>query len=254
MRYFNKENITAIVIALVTSAVFAIISVYFTKYVMPDPDAWLSRSTVISIPNSYLLPAVVFLVFLVGILCVFFLRLFIPFRSVSGREEAMAGNLSTLERFYSKDKVFWSTRLTFWSMSENSVARVAFRDFITRAVQDKTQVRRVWHIKSRADFDRLCYYLGNYRNFENYHVKAIFGDEAFLSEIAGIGTSVGMISLPALENPASIVKSIQFYRHRDVRTIKEYFDLIWERALAIKISERIYSENLAMLEKFLDAT
>jgi len=161
----------------------------------------------------------------------------------------MQMNLSILQRFYDPKEMFWSTRLTFWNIAEDSTARISFREFITLAVHGKAQVRRIWHIKNRVDYDRLKFYLDSYRNFENYHVKIILSADAYLPEMAGIGEQVALVSFPASENPASIVNTIQFFRSNEIKKVKGYFDLVWDRAIPIKIGEQVFSENLEKVRR-----
>jgi hypothetical protein len=251
MHYLNKQNAIALSINLIASLIFTLGSLLFVTYFMPGVSRWLKESTTLTFANIYLLPLLLFAVSFATISALLLSRLFSRVQGYSGREQIMSMNLAALQRRYNGKELFWSTRLTFWNIAEDSPARVAFRRFITHTVHDKCQVRRIWHIKTHPDYDKMKFYLDSYKNFENYHVKVIIGGDVYMPEMAGIGERIALVSLPSSANPASIVNTIQFYRRKEIRKIKEYFDLVWDRALPIKIGGHVFTENVEQVFRSL---
>lgn len=84
-------------------------------------------------------------------------------------------------------------------------------------------------------------------------MKAVTTREVYLPELAGIGEKLAMVSLPAQANPASMVNTIHFYRRAEIGKMKEYFDLVWDRALPIKIGGDVFIKNLDEIERCLES-
>lgn len=254
MPALRHPHLISLAINLIAALVFSIVSTFGAKYFIPDLGAWLDKQTSVSFPNL--------LLFVVGLALICFAIIFTAFVSryatrlkvTSGREDVMADNLASLKARYSSDEVFWSTRLTFWNVSEQSPARIAFRAFITQAVQERANVRRIWHVKNGDGYNRLRLYLDTYKGYENYHIKTLITEEVYMPELTGIGDKIAMISVPTLVNPAIMISTMQFRRRSDARVVREFFDVVWDRALPIKVGEHIYAENLERVRISVGAT
>lgn len=88
-----------------------------------------------------------------------------------------------------------------------------------------------------------------YKTYDNYSVRVIVAEDVLIPEILCIGSAVASLSLPEPSLPREIGRALHFFRKKEVTAISRYFDILWERAVPIKIADKFYPKNLISTEK-----
>jgi hypothetical protein len=170
--------------------------------------------------------------------------------TIVGREAIMRRNVDMVRRLgTSKDDEFLSTRVTYWDLGEQSPSRVAFRSLITEKINAGFLVKRLWHLSSLDDVERLRGYLGTYRGYDNYHVRVLAGMRVPVPELIAIGRKGASITFPELASPRRVGLSIQFRGRDEALAIHKYFDLLWDLAEPIKTGAEINYARLDVIRK-----
>lgn len=175
------------------------------------------------------------------------LRLFIarrPLRVYLGRELTMKANMRLIAQRMSKQKYILSTRIGYWPVSEDSQARREFREFLTRRIHEGVLVRRIWQIHCKEDLDHLATYLNLYRSFDNYSVKCFVGRDFVIPEILAISGVVVSVSIPQRLSPERLSFGLHFFGRHEIRCWEEYFEIIWDRAIEVKLGSAVRWDKL----------
>lgn len=161
------------------------------------------------------------------------------------RERIMMENTRLLSNaLRSPDLLVRSTRVTYWDLSENSVARSSFRARLTELIAGKNTVRRLWQIRSRDDMNRMQLYIDQYAGSDNYNVRAILLHDLVIPEILVIGNDICSISFPSVASPRQIEVAMHFKGKFYVSAIQEYFDVLWEAATPVKTGKEVFDESI----------
>lgn len=166
-------------------------------------------------------------------------------RIASGREKVMGENTKLIKK--PRVERIYSTRVTYWLLNESSPNRTAFRSELTKRIESGIEVKRLWHIRSHDDVERLVYYLNEYEGHDNLSVKCITGNDIILPELLISYPYAAAISLPQENSPRQISMAYHFKRKKDITYWTGYFNILWESAIHIFISGKRYDENIKML-------
>jgi hypothetical protein len=167
---------------------------------------------------------------------------------IVGREDVMAANLKMLERFATKNEsTIWSTRVTYWDLSENSDLRLKFRHLLTQSIHKGFNVKRIWRITSANDVARFLEYWDDYQKYDGYNVSVIVDTKAFIPELLGIDDTCASISMPGPSSPTKICSSVLFRDSEGATALHRYFEVLWAEALSIKSGKNVNNENLKYL-------
>ncbi|MDR5878797.1 hypothetical protein [Caballeronia sp. LZ032] len=168
------------------------------------------------------------------------------------RETVMQRN-AALVRIHCTDSAddFLSTRVTSWDLSEESRARREFRAQILDKIASGHLVKRLWHLRSVADLDRMEEYLKEYKKFDNYNLRFLIDLSPAIPEIICIGRKGAAFSFPELRSPRKISLGIQFYRKAEVDAVRKYFDVLWESATPVKTGSTINYQVLSVARQTL---
>jgi hypothetical protein len=158
--------------------------------------------------------------------------------AVRGRIDATAGNLSLLrerERVRISDRVVRSTRFGRWSQSEVLDHRSFFRQEIDQMVlTEGTDLRRIWNISSLGDAKRLREVLEKYKGHSNHSIRAYFQiPDHLMPELLIVEGRGASISFPSIRSPYDLDWMIRFRREDLVAVMRDYFDVLWDRATRI---------------------
>jgi len=171
-------------------------------------------------------------------------------RTYPGRENAQGRNCQMIKRLCVSQEVddFLSTRVTYWDLAEKSPTRLAFRSLITEKINAGFLVKRIWHVASVDDVERLRRYLADYVSHDNYQVR-ILTDLAYpIPELLCVGMKFASITFPEVKSPRRMSVTVQFRRAPEVEAIRKYYGLLWELAEPIKNGPQI---NLSRLDELL---
>jgi len=155
--------------------------------------------------------------------------------AVRGRAGATAGNLALLrerEKVKLSDRVVRSTRFGRWPSGEVLDHRSSFRQEIDHMVLDEgIDLRRIWNVSSLDDVRRLREIVKKYQGHPNHSIRAYFQVPDYLTPelliVEGRGAS---ISFPSIRSPYDLDWMIRFRREDLVAVIRDYFDVLWDRA------------------------
>lgn len=189
-------------------------------------------------------------IFVLILTVMFFNRRTLQFNS---REESMKANLNILQKNPTKrqKKYIFSTRITYWDLGEKSKARQEFRSFLTQRIQDGFLVKRIWQIRSVEDFERMIMYLELYKEHDNYNLKCFIGKNSFIPDILSNSGLIASVSIPQSNDPQRIVASFQYFAKREIAFWEDYFNLLWDQSISIKIGNVIdYGKILEMKTTF----
>ena len=157
---------------------------------------------------------------------------------VRGRTDATAGNLSLLrerKRIRVSERVVRSTRFGRWSQSEILDHRSSFRQEIDHMVlAEGTDLRRIWNVSSLADVQRLREIIEKYKGHPNHSIRAYFQlPDYLLPELLVVDKRGASISFPSIRSPYDLDWMIRFRREDLIAVIRDYFDVLWDRAIRI---------------------
>jgi hypothetical protein len=158
--------------------------------------------------------------------------------AVRGRTDATAGNLSLLrerERVRISDRVVRSTRFGRWPQSEMLNHRAFFRQEIDQMVlAEGTDLRRIWNVSSLSDVQRLREMLEKYKGHSNHSIRTYFQiPDHLMPELLVVEGRGASISFPSIRSPYDLDWMIRFKREDLVAVIRDYFDVLWDRAIRI---------------------
>jgi hypothetical protein len=154
---------------------------------------------------------------------------------VRGRQDATRGNLALLKersKVAMNARIIRSTRFGRWPQGEILEQRSAFRrELDTMILQEGADVRRIWNISSIDDLRRLQEILERYRGQGNHSIRAYFKmpDHA-LPELLVVDHRGASMSFPSTRSPRELDWMIRFRREALVVVVRDYFDVLWDRA------------------------
>lgn len=207
---------------------------------------------------SYLINKSFYLPVFISLFCVSIL-LFVFFnikrvkvkRIIAGRESTMDSNCKLLEK--SKSTKIYSTRITFWPVSESSPKRVNFRNILTKKIESGIEVKRLWNIKNKEDFKRMLFYLNKYKSYENYSLKCCVNNDFLMEEILICSNHAASVSLPQPNNPRMICVCYHYFNKKDILVWTDYFNLLWEKSIPIYVNGVINKEKILELSKMFNS-
>ncbi|MEU4422033.1 hypothetical protein AB0F81_15520 [Actinoplanes sp. NPDC024001] len=215
----------AIWVVLVAAGTVIFVFVFDTT----DVGEALQEST--EIPTWSILVAAVTAI-LVGLL------LFIVTRkasAVKGRSSATSGNLALMRerlKVSKQDRVIRSTRFGSWPAGERLEQRSSFRAELNEAILNEgADVRRIWNVSSASDVSRLREMMKNYQGHQNHSIRLYF-DLPYhaLPELLLVEGRGASMSFPSTRNPLGLDWMIRFNRKDLVTVVRDYFDVLWDRA------------------------
>lgn len=171
----------------------------------------------------------------------------------NGRDNIFKANLKLLKetRNLKKKKYILSTRISYWGPEEESKVRNEFRNWLSKRIQFGFLMKRIWQIQCTEDIEKMCNYLELYKKYDNYNLKCFVGKNNFIPEIlANSGIAIS-ISIPQSENPRKIVTSFHYFGKKEVVFWEDYFNLIWDQSISIKIGNNIYYEEIQKIRELL---
>jgi hypothetical protein len=196
------------------------------------------------------------LILIILITTVFLSWLFISRRHLyiyNGREGAMKANVRLLKKREPKDRLkryIWSTRVSFWPLNEESLIRKEFRTLLTQKIEKGIPVRRIWQLYNKDDFVRLKLYLKLYEKYDNYSLKCFIGKNSFIPEILSCYGRVVSVSIPQLSDPHRLTSAFHFYGKGEILRWEEYFNILWETSISIKVGKTIDNVKIEELERY----
>lgn len=233
-----KSFIGSILVVLLIS--LGIWNYLYTSFINPN-------NVIILHLNIYALILIAIILFLILIYFVFsYSHMYV----YNGREDAMKANSKLLKIKKPRDRsnrYILSTRISFWPLSESSPARAEFRNLLTKIIEDKIEVKRIWQIWCKDDVERLEFYLDKYKNHDNLSIKYLAGN-FFMPEILSVYGKVVSVSIPQPSDPLKLVTAFHFYGKKEIRRWEGYFNLLWENAIPIKTAGNIDYQELEKLK------
>jgi hypothetical protein len=155
--------------------------------------------------------------------------------AVRGRVDATTGNLSLLEersKVEVNSRIIRSTRFGRWPQGEVLKTRTSFRQQLDRMIlEEGTDVRRIWNISSLDDITRVREILSKYEGHQNHSIRAYFKlPDHVLPELLVVEHCGASISFPSTRSPLQLDWMIRFRREDLVSVVRDYFDVLWDRA------------------------
>lgn len=154
---------------------------------------------------------------------------------VRGRASATASNLELLRarnRARANETVIRSTRFGSWPPAEVLQQRSAFRNELDSAIlREGADVRRIWNIGSIDDLNRLREMLERYQGHANHSIRAYFNlPYHALPELLVVDRHGASMSFPSMRTPRGLDWSVRFRRSDLMQVVRDYFDVLWDRA------------------------
>jgi hypothetical protein len=155
--------------------------------------------------------------------------------AVRGRQDATRGNLALLKersKVALNARIIRSTRFGRWPQGEVLEQRSAFRQELdTMILQEGADVRRIWNVSSIDDLKRLREVLQKYRGHANHSIRAYFElPDHILPELLVVDRRGASMSFPSTRSPRELDWMIGFRREDLVAVVRDYFDVLWDRA------------------------
>ena len=155
--------------------------------------------------------------------------------AVHGRVDATKANLNLLndrQKVSTNERVVRSTRFGRWPQEEVLTNRASFRQEIDRMVLDEgCDLRRIWNVSSLDDAARLREMLEKYKGHANHSIRAFFQLPDFvLPELLIVDKIGATMSFPSTRSPFDLDWSVLFRRNDIVIVVRDYFDVMWDRA------------------------
>jgi hypothetical protein len=175
--------------------------------------------------------------------------------AVRGRLQATSTNVALLasrRRVDSSGRVIRSTRFGRWPPNEDLANRTDFRKELERAIVDEgADVRRIWNVSSIDDSARLRTLLERYEGRSNHSIRAYFGVlDHLMPELLIVEKRGASISFASTRTPHSLDWAISVKRKDIVYVVRDYFDVLWDRAEKILDSGEITESGRAAIERF----
>lgn len=222
---------------------FGVSDYIFKTFVKPQQISIVS----IEIAQSQLILIILFIFLVFVWLLISRRRLYV----YNGREGAMMANVRLLKKREPKkreEKYILSTRVSFWPIGEESPIRKEFRALLTTKIEKSFHVKRIWQIHDTNDGERLKLYLNMYKLYDNYSVKFFIGKNSYIPEILACYGKVVSVSIPQLNDPRRLTSAFHFYGKKEIRRWEEYFNILWESGIPVKIGNKVFHDNLKKLE------
>lgn len=198
------------------------------------------------------------LIFAFLALFIIFIYLFIerrPLRIKNGRIGAMEANVKLLQLKPNRNRLkryIYSTRVSFWPLSENEKSRNEFRELLTQKIKQGFHVRRIWQLHNEEDAIKLFSYLSLYKDYDNFSLKCFIGTSAFIPEILSVYGKVVSVSIPQQEDPRRLTTAFHFYGNNEVQRWESYFHILWEHSLSIKHGNEINKKNVEQIKTYFN--
>lgn len=182
-------------------------------------------------------PAILILLAALGVLTGGILILSVTRKAsvVRGRAHATSGNLNLLRarrKVRAAERVIRSTRFSSWPPAEVLEQRSDFRHELDQAIlKEGADVRRIWNLSSLDDVDRLREILSKYQGRANHSIRAYFGlPYHALPELLLVDGPGASMSFPSMRTPRGLDWMIRFRRRDLTNVVRDYFDVLWDRA------------------------
>jgi hypothetical protein len=155
--------------------------------------------------------------------------------AVRGRMDATKANLELFQERAKVDhnaRVIRSTRFGRWPLGEILEFRSTFRQELDAAIMSEgADVRRIWNITSVDDIDRLESMLEKYAGKTNHSIRAYVGiPDHVLPEVLVVDGRGATLSFTSPRNPYGLDWMIRFRRKDLQLVVRDYFDVLWDRA------------------------
>jgi hypothetical protein len=229
--YGNAQGLVVNLISQVIWVALVAVSSATLFYLFGTTDVRRLAQRDIAVPAWFLVLAA-----LVG-LAAGVLMLLVARRSsvVRGRIDATLGNV-TLMRERKKvginARIIRSTRFGRWPVDEVLESRADFRQELDQAILNEgADVRRIWNVSSMDDVQRLREMLTKYQGHANHSIRAYFDlPDHVLPELLIVESRGASISFPSARRPRDLDWMIRFKRDDLVFVVRDYFDVLWDRA------------------------
>ena len=154
---------------------------------------------------------------------------------VRGRTLATSGNLQLLQarrKVRLTARVVRSTRFGSWPPAEILEQRSAFRNELDLAIlKEGADVRRIWNVSTPGDVERLREVLAKYEGRQNHSIRAYFGlPYHALPELLVVDGRGASMSFPSMRTPRGLDWMVRFRRTDLMNVVRDYFDVLWDRA------------------------
>lgn len=148
-------------------------------------------------------------------------------------------------------RVIRSTRFGRWPANEVLEYRNTYRRELDAAIiHEGVDVRRIWNISSKEDCRRLREVLDRYRGRTNHSIRAYFAfPDHILPELLVVDGGGASISFPSTRTPHQLDWMIRFTRRELVLVVRDYFDVLWDRAERMLDAGEIADACLRRLEE-----
>lgn len=175
--------------------------------------------------------------------------------AVRGREHATDVNvrlLASRRRVKLDERLVQSTRFGYWPKGEKLQTRADFRQELDQAIiKEGADVRRIWNINSADDVARLREVLEKYHGHDNHSIRAYFGLPYFsMPELLIVERRGASMSFPSLRQPRGLGWVIRFKRPDLVQVVRDYFEVLWDRADKILDAGQVVPAGEARLREF----
>ena len=174
---------------------------------------------------------------------------------VRGRRQSTKANVALLasrRRVEPSNRVIRSTRFGRWPPNEDLSNRTNFRQELEQAIMEEdADVKRIWNVSSAADVDRLRMLLDRYEGRTNHSIRAYFGvADHLLPELLIVDKRGASISFASTRTPHSLDWAIRVKRKDLVYVVRDYFEVLWDRAEKILDSGEITDAGRAAIARF----
>lgn len=174
---------------------------------------------------------------------------------IRGRAPAAKANVDLLasrSKLASSSRVIRSTRFGRWPPQENLSHRADFRQELDKAILNEgCDVRRIWNISSAADVARLRELLTRYQGNNNHSIRAYFGlPDHVMPELLVVDECGASISFVSTRTAHTLDWAVQVRRPDLVHVIKDYFEVLWDRAERILDSGEPTAKGMTQLNDF----
>ena len=178
---------------------------------------------------------------------------------VRGRASATGSNLELLRarnKVRSSERVIRSTRFGSWPPAEVLHQRSAFRNELDSAIlREGADVRRIWNVGSLDDLNRLREMLGRYEGNANHSIRTYFKlPYHALPELLVVDRHGASMSFPTMRTPRGLDWTARFKRADLMLVVRDYFDVLWDRAEKILDSGELTATGRQRLHEFEQQT
>jgi hypothetical protein len=130
--------------------------------------------------------------------------------------------------------------------------RSDFRQELDKAILNEgTDVRRIWNVNSLDDTRRLREIIDKYKGNDNHSIKAYFGlPDHDVPELLIVERQGASISFVSTRTPHRLDWAIFFKRADLAHVIRDYFDVLWDRAELILDAGEVITRGQTLLTQF----